>query len=142
MKRPSPKLKLSVRFWSKLAYSMRLILNVPTKSGSSTSETIRSKPPSAREREAAKVVQALYEQKITLEKVIKLPAFVNFLLNYTWTDIGFKDIVRLLPVMGKIESNDITLRGVPSYSKMIGKASAVVHYEEETEIMFEEIKNQ
>lgn len=96
----------------------------------------------AREREAAKVVQALYEQKITLEKVIKLPAFVNFLLNYTWTDIGFKDIIRLLPVMGKIKSNDITIRGVPSFSKMIGKASAVVHYEEETEIMFEEIKNQ
>ncbi len=96
----------------------------------------------AREKEAAKVIKALYEQKMTLEKVMKLPAFVNYLLNYTWSDIGFKDVIKLLPVMGKIKSNDITIRGVPSYSKTIGKASAVVHFEEETLIMFEEIKNQ
>jgi LCP family protein required for cell wall assembly len=96
----------------------------------------------AREREAAKVIKALYEQKTTLEKIIALPAFFNFLLRYTWTDLEFMDIMRLLPVLGNIGSNDISLRGVPSYSKMIGKASAVVHYPEETEQLFEEIKGQ
>ncbi len=96
----------------------------------------------AREKEAAKVIKALYEQKITLEKIMNLPAFANYLLNYTWSDIGFKDILRLLPVMGKIKPNNIEIRGVPSFSKMIGKASAVVHFEEETLLLFEEIKNQ
>jgi LCP family protein required for cell wall assembly len=96
----------------------------------------------AREREAAKVMKALYEQKTTFEKIISIPAFVNFLLRYTWTDMSFNDVVTLLPAMGNIESGDIIIRGVPSYSKMIGEASAVVHYEEETKQMFEEISQQ
>jgi LCP family protein required for cell wall assembly len=96
----------------------------------------------AREKEAAKVIKALYEQKTTFEKIISLPAFVNFLLRYTWTDMDFKDVVTLLPALGNIESGDITIRGVPSYSKMIGEASAVVHYEEETKLMFEEVSQQ
>jgi len=96
----------------------------------------------AREREAAKVIQAVYEQKTDLEKILAMPAFVNFLLRYTWSDMGFMDIIRLLPVLGNIQSSDISIRGVPSYSKMIGKASAVVHYQEETSQLFEEIKSQ
>jgi len=96
----------------------------------------------AREREAAKVIKALYEQKTTLEKILALPAFADFLLRYTWTDMSFMDIMRILPVLGSIGTPEIELRGVPSYSKMIGKASAVVHYEDETSQMFEEIKNQ
>jgi hypothetical protein len=50
--------------------------------------------------------------------------------------------MRLLPVLDSIGTPEIELRGVPSYSEMIGKASAVVHYEDETAQMFEEIKNQ
>jgi LCP family protein required for cell wall assembly len=96
----------------------------------------------AREREAAKVIKALYEQKTTLDKILALPAFADFLLRYTWTDIGFIDLMRILPVLGNIGTPEIEIRGVPSYSKMIGKASAVVHYEDETAQMFEEIKNQ
>ena len=96
----------------------------------------------AREREAAKVIKALYEQKTTLEKIIALPAFANFLLRYTWTDLDFTDILKLLPVLGNIDSNDISIRGVPSYSQMIGKASAVVHYEDETKQLFEEVADQ
>jgi LCP family protein required for cell wall assembly len=82
----------------------------------------------AREREAAKIIKALYEQKTTLEKIIALPAFGNFLLKYTWTDLDFIDILKLLPVLGNIDPNDISIRGVPSYSQMIG--------------IFEEIANQ
>ena len=96
----------------------------------------------AREREAAKVIKALYEQKTTLEKIIALPAFGNFLLKYTWTDLDFIDILKLLPVLGNIDPNDMDIRGVPSYSQTIGKASAVVHYEEETKQLFEEIADQ
>ncbi len=96
----------------------------------------------AREGEAAKVIKALYEQKTTLERIMALPAFANFMLKYTLTDLAFTDLVRMLPALGNIGSNDITIRGVPSYSKMVGKASAVVHYEDETEQLFEEIKNQ
>ena len=96
----------------------------------------------AREGEAAKVIKALYEQKTTLERIMALPAFANFMLNYTLTDMDFTDLMRLLPALGNIGSNDISIRGVPSYSKMVGKASAVVHYEDETEQLFEEIKNQ
>jgi len=96
----------------------------------------------AREREAAKVIKALYEQKTTLDRILALPAFADFLLRYTWTDLGFIDLMRILPVLGNIGTPEIELRGVPSYSKMIGKASAVVHYEDETAQMFEEIKNQ
>jgi len=96
----------------------------------------------AREREAAKVIKALYEQKTTLEKIVALPAFGNFLLRYTWTDLDFIDILKLLPVLGNIDPNDMSIRGVPSYSQMVGKASAVVHYEEETKQLFEEIADQ
>ena len=96
----------------------------------------------ARENEAAKVIKALYEQKTTIERIMALPAFANFLLNYTWTDMDFADLLRVLPALGNIGSNDIAIRGVPSYSKMIGKASAVVYYQDETEQLFEEIKTQ
>ncbi len=96
----------------------------------------------AREKEAAKVIKALYEQKTTLERIIALPAFANFLLRYTWTDLDFVDILKLLPVLGNIDSNDISIRGVPSYSQMIGKASAVVYYEDETKQLFEEVAGQ
>jgi len=96
----------------------------------------------AREREAAKVIKALYEQKTTLERIMALPAFANFLLRYTWTDLDFADILKLLPVLGRIDSNDISIRGVPSYSQMIGKASAVVYYEDETRQLFEEVVDQ
>jgi len=96
----------------------------------------------AREREAAKVIKALYEQKTTLQKILALPAFADFLINYTWTDLSFIDLMSILPVLGNVGNSEIELRGVPSYSKMIGKASAVVHYEDETVQLFEEIKNQ
>jgi len=96
----------------------------------------------AREGEAAKIIKALYEQKTTLERIMALPAFANFMLKYTLTDMDFIDLIRLLPALGNIGSNDITIRGVPSTTKTIGKASAVVHYADETEQLFEEIKNQ
>jgi len=96
----------------------------------------------AREKESAKVILGLIEQKSTLEKIIMLPAFINYLVKYTWTDLSFGDILKILPVVGKLDSINVSIKGVPSYSKMIGKASAVVHYEEETAQLFEEIKNQ
>ena len=96
----------------------------------------------AREKESAKVMLALYEQQSTLEKVLKLPEFVNFLLNYTWTDMKFGDILRLLPSLGKINSQNIEIRTIPSWPQMVGNASAVVYDEEATRELFEEIKNQ
>ncbi|MBN2073441.1 MAG: hypothetical protein JW770_05800, partial [Actinobacteria bacterium] len=96
----------------------------------------------AREKEAAKVIQALYEQNTGLEKIIKLPAFINYFLRYVWTDFEFGDTLKLLPVLGKIQPADIEIRGVPSESKEIGEASAVVYFEEETAMLFEEIAGQ
>lgn len=96
----------------------------------------------AREKEAAKIIVALYEQKTTLEKIVKLPAFINFLLNYTWTDMDFSDAVRLLPALGKIKAQDIEITTIPSWPQMVGQASAVVYDEEATAQLFEEIKNQ
>ncbi|MGM0367945.1 MAG: LCP family protein [Actinomycetota bacterium] len=96
----------------------------------------------AREREAAKVIVALYDQKINFETIIKLPAFVNYLLNYTWTDLGFRDILKLLPVLDRIESRNIEITTIPSWPQMVGKASAVVYDEEATKQLFEEIKDQ
>jgi len=96
----------------------------------------------AREREAAKVVTALLEQKSTFERLIALPALVNFLLKYTWTDMQFKDILRLLPVLGKVKAGDIEITGIPSWPQAVGKASAVVYDKEATQELFDQIKNQ
>ncbi|MDZ7836551.1 MAG: LCP family protein [Actinomycetota bacterium] len=96
----------------------------------------------AREREAAKIIVALYDQKTTLEKILNMPALVNYLLNYTWTDMDFGDVLRLLPAMGKIKAQDIEITTIPSWPQMVGNASAVVYDPEATAQLFEEIKNQ
>ena len=96
----------------------------------------------AREREAAKIIVALLEQKSTFERIAAMPLFVNYLLNYTWTDLEIKDVIRLLPVLGKIKAKDIEITGIPSWPQSFGKASAVAYDEEATAELFEEIKNQ
>ena len=96
----------------------------------------------AREREAAKVIVNLLEQKSTLDKILSLPLFANFLLNYTWTDLGFRDVLKLIPVLGKIKASDIEVTSIPSWPQMIGKASAVVYDVEATEELFDSIKSQ
>ncbi|MCL4417398.1 MAG: LCP family protein, partial [Actinobacteria bacterium] len=96
----------------------------------------------AREKEAAKVITSLLEQKSTFERLIALPLLINFLLKYTWTDMEFKDILRLLPVLGKVKTGDIEITGVPSWPQAIGKASAVVYDKEATQELFDQIKNQ
>jgi LCP family protein required for cell wall assembly len=96
----------------------------------------------AREKEAAKIVTALLEQKSTFERLIALPYLINFLLKYTWTDLQFKDILRLLPILGKVKTGDIEITGVPSWPQTIGKASAVAYDIEATQELFEQIKNQ
>lgn len=96
----------------------------------------------AREREAAKIIVALLDQKSTFERIAAMPVFVNFLLKYTWSDLKFLDVLRLLPVLGKIKSTDIELAGLPSWPQAVGKASAVVYDVEAAAELFEEIKNQ
>jgi LCP family protein required for cell wall assembly len=96
----------------------------------------------AREREAAKVITALLDQKSTFERLIALPVLVNFLLKYTWTDMQFKDMLRLLPVLGKVKAGDIEITGIPSWPQTVGKASAVVYDKEATQELFDQIKNQ
>ncbi|MBM3710618.1 MAG: LytR family transcriptional regulator [Actinobacteria bacterium] len=96
----------------------------------------------AREREAAKVIVALLEQKSTFERIVSLPLFINYLLRYTWTDLNFIDIFRLLPVLGKINSSDIDITTIPSWPQTFGNASAVAYDKESTAELFEEIKNQ
>ena len=96
----------------------------------------------AREREAAKIIVGLLDQKSTFERIVAMPLFINYLLNYTWTDLGFMDVMRLLPVLGQIKANDIEITGIPSWPQSFGKASAVAYDEEATAELFEEIKNQ
>ncbi|MCL5073138.1 MAG: LCP family protein [Actinobacteria bacterium] len=96
----------------------------------------------AREKEAAKIITALLEQKSTFERLIALPLLINFLLKYAWTDMQFKDMLRLLPVLGKVKTGDIEITGVPSWPQMVGNASAVVYDKEATQELFDQIKNQ
>ena len=96
----------------------------------------------AREREAAKIIVGLLDQKSTFERIAAMPVFVNFLLKYTWTDLKLLDVLRLLPVLGKIKAADIELAGLPSWPQAIGNASAVVYDVEAAAELFEEIKNQ
>jgi LCP family protein required for cell wall assembly len=96
----------------------------------------------AREREAAKIILALYDQQTTFEKFIKMPVFVNYLLNYVWTDISLKDILRFLPSFGKINTHNIKITTIPSWPEMVGNASAVVYDKEATKELFEEIMSQ
>ncbi|MGM0365432.1 MAG: LCP family protein [Actinomycetota bacterium] len=95
----------------------------------------------AREEEAAKIIVALYEQKTTLEKVLKLPAFINYLLNYTWTDMNLDTVLMILPAMGKIKPQDIEITTIPSWPQMIGNVSAVVYDPEATAQLFEDIQS-
>jgi len=96
----------------------------------------------AREREAAKIIVGLIEQKSTFERIIALPVLVNFLLNYTWTDMRFTDIIKLLPLLGRIKASDIEITGIPSWPATIGNASAVQYDVEATAELFEEINMQ
>ncbi|MDD5658518.1 MAG: LCP family protein [Actinomycetota bacterium] len=96
----------------------------------------------AREREAAKVILALYDQQTTFDKFLKMPVFVNYILNYVWTDFTFVDIVKLLPSFGKLKMQNIKITTIPSWPQMVGDASAVVYDKEATKELFEEIKNQ
>ena len=96
----------------------------------------------AREREAAKVILALYSQQTSFEKFIKMPVFINFLLNYVWTDFTFKDVIKYLPTFGKINTNKIKITTIPSWPETVGSASAVVYDKDATKELFEEIKNQ
>ena len=94
------------------------------------------------EREAAKIIVALLDQKSSFERIAAMPLFINYLLKYTWTDLSFMDILRLLPVLGQIKANDIEITGIPSWPQAIGNASAVVYDKEATEELFEDVKNQ
>ncbi|MCE5330061.1 LCP family protein [bacterium] len=96
----------------------------------------------AREREAAKVIIALYDQQTTFEKFLKMPVFINYMLNYVWTDFTFSDIVKFLPSFGKLNMQNIKITTIPSWPEMVGNASAVVYDKELTKELFEEIKNQ
>jgi len=96
----------------------------------------------AREREAAKIILALYNQQTTFERFIKMPVFINYIMNYIWADFTFKDIIRLLPSFGKINTQNIKITSIPSWPEMVGSASAVVYDKEATKELFEEIKNQ
>jgi LCP family protein required for cell wall assembly len=96
----------------------------------------------AREREAAKIILALFNQQTTFERFIKMPVFINYLVNYVWTDFTFKDVIRFLPSFGKINTQNITITTIPSWPEMVGNASAVVYDKEATKELFEEIKNQ
>ena len=87
----------------------------------------------AREREAAKIIVALLDQKSSFERIAAMPLFINYLLKYTWTDLSFMDILRLLPVLGQIKANDIEITGIPSWPQTIGNASAVVYDKEAIE---------
>jgi LCP family protein required for cell wall assembly len=96
----------------------------------------------AREREAAKIIVALLEQKSTFERIVSMPLFGNYLLRYTWTDLKLKDVLRLIPVLGTIKASDITITTIPSWPQTIGKASAVAYDKEATAELFQQIKNQ
>ncbi|HEY5500877.1 MAG TPA: LCP family protein [Candidatus Humimicrobiaceae bacterium] len=96
----------------------------------------------AREREAAKIILALFNQQTTFERFIKMPVFINYLMNYVWTDFTFKDVIRFLPSFGKINTQNIKITTIPSWPEMVGNASAVVYDKEATKELFEEIKNQ
>ncbi len=96
----------------------------------------------AREKEAAKIVMALLEQKSTFERIVAIPLFINYLVRYTWTDLEIKDIVRLLPALGKVKASDIEIVTIPSWPQTIGNASAVAYDVEATAELFEEIKDQ
>ncbi|MBN1298770.1 MAG: LCP family protein [Actinobacteria bacterium] len=96
----------------------------------------------AREREAAKIIVGLMDQKSTFERIVAMPVFINYLLNYTWTDLRFKDIIKLLPLLGRIKAGDIEITGVPSWPATIGKASAVDYDRESTAELFEEVDSQ
>ncbi len=95
----------------------------------------------AREEESAKMIVALYEQQTTVAKILKLPAFINHLLNYTWTDMGFSTFIRVLPALGKVEAEDIEITSIPSWPQMVGNVSAVVYDPQATEELFEELQN-
>jgi LCP family protein required for cell wall assembly len=96
----------------------------------------------AREREVAKIILAVYNQQTTLERFIKMPVFINYLINYVWTDFTFKDVIKFLPSFGKINTQNIKITTIPSWPEMVGNASAVVYDKEATKELFEEIKNQ
>ncbi len=96
----------------------------------------------AREREAAKIIVALLEQKSTFERITAMPLFINYLLRYTWTDLSFMDILKLVPVLGKIKASDIEITGIPSWPQAVGNASAVVYDVDATAELFEDIRNQ
>jgi len=96
----------------------------------------------AREREAAKIIVGLLDQKSTFERIAAMPVFVNFLLKYTWTDLKLLDVLRLLPVLGKIKASDIDITGIPSWPQTIGNASAVVYDVEATAELFAEVNSQ
>ena len=96
----------------------------------------------AREREAAKIILALYNQQTKFERFIKMPVFVNYLMNYVWSDITFKDLLKYIPSFGKINTQNIKITTIPSWPEMVGNASAVVYDKEATRELFEEIKAQ
>lgn len=96
----------------------------------------------AREREAAKIILALYNQQTKFERFIKMPVFINYIINYVWTDFTFEDVLRFLPSFGKINTHNIKITTIPSWPEMVGNASAVVYDKEATKELFEEIKNQ
>jgi len=96
----------------------------------------------AREREAAKIILALYNQQTKFERFIKMPVFINYLINYVWSDITFEDLLKYMPSFGKINTQNIKITTIPSWPEMVGNASAVVYDKEATKELFEEIKSQ
>jgi len=96
----------------------------------------------AREREAAKIIKALYEQNNALEKLIKMPAIINVMLKYTWTDFDFGDLIYLMAVFGRLDADDIEITTIPAWPQMVGSASAVVYDEEATRELFESLSGE
>jgi LCP family protein required for cell wall assembly len=96
----------------------------------------------AREREAAKMIKALYDQNSTLEKLLKMPALLNVMLNYTWSDLDFIDFIYLMTVFGRIASDDIEITTIPAWPQMVGSASAVVYDEAGTREIFERLSGE
>ncbi len=93
----------------------------------------------AREREAAKIIKALYEQNSTLELLLNMPALLNVMLKYTWTDFDFSDLIYLMTVFGRMDAFSMEITTIPAWPQMVGNASAVVYDEAGTREIFEEL---
>ena len=56
--------------------------------------------------------------------------------------MGISDILSFLPVLGIIDSGDIEITTIPSWTDTVGDASVVLYDKEATAELFEEIDSQ